>query len=326
MTGLRVWTIFLLLLVSGCAHHQKIPPENIHAVYLGDGMEGTLLKRYAPAFLTLDYQSTYNRIGKPSARYDEEGQEIIYIDPARPVIYTMEREFSTAKGAYTNLIYRVHFSKVPFSIIPFYLTSGYNVGIIVIITLDAEKKPVLLSTVGTCGCYLAIVPTTYLPSDALPRDWQEKPLEVYGEELPWVLDYTEKESPKVLVHLRPGVHRIMDLEIVAGEELPGARPLKIIRTPLLPASELESIPLNGKTTRFYYDRGPAKGHVKGSAKIWETLLLSLISFDFFVGTDKVYADTQAYGNPFYTSLKPWNRKRSDMWNFTRFLEFWGWRL
>ncbi len=31
-------------------------------------------------------------------------------------------------------------------------------------------------------------------------------------------------------------------------------------------------------------------------------------------------------NPFYTSLKPWNRKASDMWNFAHFLQFWGWRL
>jgi len=31
-------------------------------------------------------------------------------------------------------------------------------------------------------------------------------------------------------------------------------------------------------------------------------------------------------NHLYTSLKPWNRTESDMWNFARFLEFWGWRL
>jgi len=54
--------------------------------------------------------------------------------------------------------------------------------------------------------------------------------------------------------------------------------------------------------------------------------LSLFSLDFFVGTDKVYSDCRETSNPFYTSLKPWNRKASDMWNFTEFLEFWGWRL
>jgi hypothetical protein len=54
--------------------------------------------------------------------------------------------------------------------------------------------------------------------------------------------------------------------------------------------------------------------------------MSLISMDFYVGTDKVYEDDGDYGNPFYTSLKPWNREASDMRDFPRFLEFWGWGL
>jgi hypothetical protein len=61
-------------------------------------------------------------------------------------------------------------------------------------------------------------------------------------------------------------------------------------------------------------------------KLWESLFLSLISMDMFVGADKVYADPRETGNPFYTSLKFWNRNSSDMWNFPGFLQFWGWRL
>ena len=91
-------------------------------------------------------------------------------------------------------------------------------------------------------------------------------------------------------------------------------------------ASLGEIPLNGTKTSFYHDRGPLKGHVKGSVKPWETLLLSLVSQDLFVGTDKVYGDSEITENPFYTSLKPWNRNSSDMWNFADFLEFWGWRL
>jgi hypothetical protein len=41
---------------------------------------------------------------------------------------------------------------------------------------------------------------------------------------------------------------------------------------------------------------------------------------------KLFIIINETSNPFYTSLKPWNRKASDMWNFTEFLEFWGWRL
>lgn len=326
MIAVRIFLIALAITVSGCAHHQKLPTEKVHTIYRASGGEGEILKRFAPVFLTYDYQQDYNRIGRPAARLDEKGEEIIYVDPTEPVIYYLVEEFSTEQGKYTNLVYRVHFPKVPFSIIPFNLTSGNNVGVIVVITLNSQQRPVLLTTVGTCGCYAAIVPTTYLPRDGLPEDWNDTALDVYGEQLPSVLDYEKKERPTLLVHLRPGVHRIMDLEIVDLADLTQPGSFLIISAPLEPASNLERIPLDGETTSFYYDFGPQKGHVKRSMKFWETILLSLISWDFFVGTDKVYGENDRYENPFYTSLKPWNRKASDMSDFARFLQFWGWKL
>lgn len=326
MIAVRVFLIALAITVSGCAHHQKLPPEKVHTIYLADGEEGEALNRYAPVFLTYDYQREYNRLGRPVARFDEKGEEIIYVDATKPVIFYLKQEFSTEQGKYTNLVYRIHFPKVPFSIIPFYLTSGNNVGVIVVITLDSQQRPVLVTTVGTCGCYAAIVPTTYLPRDDFPGDWKDRPLDVYGEQLPSILDYDKKEHPKLLVHLRPGVHRIMDLEIVGAADLSHSGSFFAIQAPLEPVSNLERIPLDGETTSFYYDFGPQKGHVKRSMKFWETILLSLISWDFFVGADKIYGDNDAYENPFYTSLKPWNRKASDMSDFAGFLQFWGWKL
>jgi len=322
----KISVVVLVIIASGCAHHWSLPPEEIHTVFTANHEEGSLQIRYAPVFLTYDYRNDYNRIGSPAARINKEGNEQIYVDSEKPAIYYMKKEFSTEKGEYTNLIYRVHFPKIPFSIIPFNLTSGSNVGIIVVITLDEKNRPLLVTTANTCGCYMAIVPTTYLPPDALPKDWKEEPLDVYGEELPWILDYGEMSSPKLIVHVRPSVHRVMDLEIVNGESLSRSQGFRSIQAPLTPTDDLERIPLNGRATSFYYDYGPQKGHVKGSMKFWETLLLSLISWDFFVGADKVYGDNEKYDNPFYTSLKPWNRTASDMWNFARFLEFWGWRL
>jgi hypothetical protein len=298
----------------------------VHTIYRASGEDDEIPKRFAPVFLTYGYQKEYNRIGRPAARFDEKGEEIIYVDPTEPVIFYLKQEFSTEKGKYTNLVYRVHFPKVPFSIIPFNLTSGNNVGVIVVITLDSQQQPVLVTTVGTCGCYVAIVPTTYLPREDLPEDWKDTALDVYGEQLPSVLDYEKKERSTLLVQLRPGVHRIMDLEIVDLADLTQPGSFNIITAPLEPASDLERIPLDGKTTSFYYDYGPQKGHVKRSMKFWETILLSLISWDFFVGADKVYGENDRYENPFYTSLKPWNRKASDMSDFARFLQFWGWRL
>ena len=106
----------------------------------------------------------------------------------------------------------------------------------------------------------------------------------------------------------------------------GRESLEKIATQLLPMEDLDAISIDGKTTSFYYKEGVLKGHVKGSIKYWESIFMSLFSLDLFVGMDKAYSDTELTGNPFYTSLKPWNRNSSNMWDFAGFLEFWGWRL
>ena len=322
----RILILPALLIISACAHHQRIPVEIPNTLYSADGGVDEILNLYAPLLVAHGYSAVHNRIGRPAAKYDSQGNEQIYIDSENPVIYYLKQNFSTKKGSYTNLIYRVHFSKVPFSLIPFHLAAGDNVGLMVVITLDSRAKPVLVTTVHTCGCYLAIVATSFLPRDALPLNQQEKPIRVYGEKLPWQLDYSGRDNPGLLVHLRPGVHRVMDLEIVAATELQDLRRYTIIKAPLKPVRELEQIPLGNGFTSFYHQTGLLKGHVKGSVKFLESILLSLPSLDFFVGTDKVYGDQQETGNPFYTSLKPWNRNASDMGNFARFLKFWGWRL
>jgi hypothetical protein len=300
--------------------------RRVHAVYAPVSNQHTLTARHAPAFLIYHWDATYNRIGRPSARLERSGDEEIWIDPSRPVIYHQTREFSTPKGIYTNLIYRVHFSEVPHSLIPFHLTAGKNVGILVIITLDRKQRPLLVTTVGTCGCYAAVVPTEFLPAHCYPLGWDRMPQAVYGETLPSILRYRHLKSPRLLVHVRPALHRIMDLEYTPQADLPRRGPYKIIRAPLEPVASLKALPLNGRTTSLYYPNWPLKGHVKGSIKPWETLFMSVISLDFFVGSDKVYADSRISGNPFYTSLKPWNRGKSDLWQFARFLRYNGWRL
>ena len=192
-------------------------------------------------------------------------------------------------------------------------------------TLNAENLPVLVTTVGTCGCYKAMVPTEYLPGDAFPENWKAQPLDIYGEQLPPLLKFTGIPRPRILVYLRPEVHRVMDIEVWDARDL-SADPFRIIPMNVEAMDRLEHLSLNGGTTSFYHDQGVLKGHVKGAVKPWETLFMSLISLDLFVGTDKAYADTAVTGNPFYTSLKPWRREDSNMWDFARFLHYWGWRL
>ena len=321
-----ILAVSLLLCAAGCAEGQRLPPEERRTVYIAQGFEGSVLERYAPVFLTHGYGEPYNRIGKPTATMDEHGREQISVDPTRPIMYYLIRTFSTQKGTYTNLIYRVHFPEVPFSLIPFHLTAGRNVGLLVVVTLDARDLPVLVTTVHTCGCYVAVIPTSFLARDSFPPEWRDEPLEVWGERLPARLEYGSREHPRLLVQVRPGVHRVTNLEIVDERSLLPSPAVTVVRAPLMPVGELDRLPLDGGRTSFFYREGLREGHVKGSIKPWESLFLSLPSLDPLVGSDKAYGDRRETGNSFYTSLKPWNREASDMWDFPGFLTFWGWRL
>ena len=319
-------TALLLFLVAGCAHHVPIATDSKQALYMAAENGEDSLHRFAPVFRVYDYHHRYNRIGRPVAKREEDGRERITIDADQPTIYFEKRPFSTAKGSYTNLIYRVHFPSVPYSLIPFNLTAGNNPGLIIVITLNRQEEPVLVTSVHTCGCYKALVATTALSEEALPLKRQRKPdvIKVYGEHLPAVIDYRHKSKPRLLVDLRPGVHRVMDLEIIDAPTIDYVSSKEmVLKVPLEPSENLNRLRLNGHETSFYRQEGIMKGHVKGAVKPLETLLMSWMSLDLFIGTDKAYGHED---NPFYTSLKPWNRRKSDMNHFARFLEFWGWDL
>ncbi|HID70249.1 MAG TPA: hypothetical protein EYP35_07295 [Desulfobacterales bacterium] len=250
-------------------------------------------------------------------------EDQIFIDPQKPVFYFSKRSFTTSNGTYTNLIYRIHFVETPFSLFPYYLAAGKNTGMLVTITADLENRPLLITTVNTCGCYVTIIPTNHLPAQAYPASWSDKEQHIYGEVLPARIEM-KTAGDKLLVTIRPAVHRVMDVRIVDADAMADV-PKSI--ADILPLSILKSLQLpEGGTTSMFYDTWPLKGHVKGAIKPWETLLLSLVSMDLFVGMDKEYGNTTESGNPFYTSLKPWNRQASDMNNFAKFLQFYGWNL
>jgi hypothetical protein len=312
--------VSVFLFFPACSQHQDIHTQiKSPTVYVPTVKEKSSAHIFAPVFLITDTSQSYDKIGSPTAHYNSDGQEVISIDINQPAIYYFKKKFKTDSGEYTNHIYRIHFPKTPVS----FLTAGQNVGLMVIVTVDGSEKPVLITTVHTCGCYLAIVPTSFIQKDALPKNWNPVSQSVFSETLPGMVDYESKSKPKLLIYLRSSVHRVADIQIVESDTLTD---INTFSMPLVPMNRLNTIPLNGSFTSFYHEKGILKGHVKGSVKFWETIFLSLISLDFFVGTDKSYINSNETGNRFYTSLKPWNRNRSDMWHFNRFLKFWGWRL
>jgi hypothetical protein len=326
LPGYRLVMVILVLLLTGCAHNYPVATDQPAALYAIQPGEDADFEKYAPMFFVPEYNDNFNRIGNPVLILSESGKEKVTIDASNPVVYTMKRTFTTDRDTYTNYIYRVHFPRIPYRLVPFNLAAGENIGLMVVVTTDSRDRVLLYTTVHTCGCYMAFTPTDLMPADWYPEKWPEGSFSVYGETMPNRVEIKKVSDPVFVAHLRPSVHRVMHVEVVDRSRVPSTG-IQAIEMPMEDITSLERLerPDSGFTS-LYYTTGGMKGHVKGSWKPLETLFLGIISLDFAVGTDKAYADTEITENPFYTSIKPWNRQKSDMWYFARFLEFWGWNL
>lgn len=315
--------LFLILLMGYLAGCTPLPAdhafkETVQLEHSDDTAAGKIL----PVFTTLESGKTYNRVGTVEA-LDKDGCVTVRVNGARPTVYQAFAKFATTKGEYTNAIYRVHFEKTPFSLFPFFLTAGKHPGLLVVLTRDQDDRLVLVTTVHTCGCYVAILPTGWLAGDAYPDNWPESQIDIYGESLPARLPVVVPGQSIELV-IRPGTHRVMDVNVI-NEKEQGER--NFVTAEIRSQESLRHLHTEqGDETSFYYSNWPLTGHVKGAFKWWELILLSLPSMDLFVGMDKDYGSTVLTGNPFYTSLQPWYRSRSDMNQFSTFLQFHGWKL
>ncbi len=327
---LRPALIVALILLSACAtsrsHNDALHNSRTHATAYIVNDQPTDFTRFAPAFIAEQTDQSFNRIGKPRARLDDQGKTVIDIDASEPLAYVDRQTFTTANGSYTNLIYRIHFEETPFSLFPFHITAGSNNGLLTLLTLDASNRPVLVTTVHTCGCFLAIVPTSYLPASAYPAGWKLDSQWVYGMTLPGLLELPEPfdADSRIAIFLKNETHRVMDIQVLSQEEI--TQHFHSEALGISPVAALMKLPVGDSTTSFYETEGSRKGYVKGSHKQFEQLLISWWAFDWRVGEDKAYGDKNETGTVFYTSLKPWNRQASDMWPFAEFLSFWGWGL
>lgn len=329
----RVMSILcMLVLLSACTTTRPgyDTPEYNNANYAAFVVNNRQdeFSRFAPVFIPAGRNSSFNRIGNPEASQNSDGREVIRVDPDEASVFVDRQYFSTERGRYTNLIYRIHFEKTPFSLLPFHLTAGKNNGLLAIITLDASSKPILLTTVHTCGCYLAFTPTSFMPGEYHPDDWTSGSQDVYGMSLPGQLEFSEPFDPeqRFAIFLQEETHRVMDIDVQTLQQVRSHNP--VIPLEIAPVDDLRSLPLgdSGNTTSFFETEGDRKGYVKGAYKPFERLFMSWWSLDWRVGEDKAYGDRNETGTVFYTSLKPWNRYESDMWPFADFLEFWGWGL
>jgi len=319
--------VICLLSLASCAPIAGIQEKEDHLAYLPRIDQQNLLSLYQPLFLIEKPDIPYNRIGTPHAEFDEDGKESISVDPTTASIYAETRRFKTERNLYTNLIYRVHFSETPWGLIPFQIAVGKNVGLFIIVTLNSANLPVLYTTVHTCGCYLAFIPTSYLPHDAYPTNWPEGKQIVYSKILPAQLNmngYIPGQRLPV-IFLENASHRVKGVWLA---DLPILREYPTDTPNLLPMATLEELSLKGTegTTSFYESSGARTGYVKGSHKPLERLLMSWWALDWRIGEDKKLGENTTDPPIFFTSLKPWARDLSDMRDFPTFLSYWGWNL
>ena len=320
-----ILSLILLIFLPSCTTISDHPlSNNLLAYNVTD--DDSLLSRYMPVFLIENHKNRHNLIGTASAKAIEGKEEIIYINPVKATVYTQTRKFKASKNTYTNLVYRVHFEQIPGGFIPFYLGKGKNMGLIVIVTLNFRNQPILYTTVHTCGCYLAFVPTSHMLESGFPRDWDKGRQSVYFENLPGILDYDKLSSDqeKTVILIRDGSHRVKNIWLSPPDSL---KKYKTVRAQNQPLDLLKKLPMKDhKTTSFFESSGSRMGYVKGSYKFREWLLMSWWVFDARIGEDKVFGKDKNDGILFYTSLKPWAREKSDMRDFIAFLRYWNWEL
>lgn len=324
---IRISLFIVFSFLLGCSTGQKpvrLPASQIQAVKLEQGSQ--LLQKFSPVFLIEEFTRPYNLIGTPKARLNDENEEEVYVDPSQATIYTENRSFFTANGTYTNLLYRVHFREVPTSMDPFFLGAGQNPGLFIIVTLNSQKEPVLYTSVNTCGCYVAFLPTSYLKPHCYPDYWKRPRQKIYGENLPAYLDFSKNKNPAnpVIFLIRSGSHRVKDVWLSADGRFDADHTVRAQQKALEDLTHL--VRDDGQPSSFYETAGSRAGYVKSSQKIFERVLMSWWALDWRVGEDKRLGINKQDGPVFYTDLRPWARNASDMRDFKTFLEHWGWRL
>ena len=136
--------VFAPLLMAAERAAADEAPGSVSA-YVLEGAEG-LLQRFAPVFVIEHDDASFNKIGTAAARTTEGGKAEVYVDSSYPTIYTDVQPFETEKDRYTNLIYRIHFERNPFTLAPLNVSAGKNVGAIAVVTLNSREEPVWLTT------------------------------------------------------------------------------------------------------------------------------------------------------------------------------------
>ncbi len=289
---------------------------------LPDGEEAALLERFAPVFWIEQGEAEWNRVGTPFIRRRCMA-EWVRVDPERATLYAEVIPERVGERECLQLVYRLHFDQLAFTWKDF-ASLHRNAGLLVLITLEKDSLvPLVLTTVHTCGCWLAVLPTDRLEPLALPGDWPPSRVEIAGESLPAVVSVPEPGSRWIL-HLATRTHRVRDV-LTSGEPQDGLeRPL-----PLRPMDDLYRLEVEGHPLErgsLFYTGGFLRGYVRGAWVPIEGLTAGIVLLDPRLGMDRDFGAPDRTGARFHTALLPWNRERSRLDRFGRLLDWLGFHL
>jgi hypothetical protein len=325
----RALVALLLVLGSGIADGASgevvvyVPPACEAPVDIES--DAALLRCFAPSFVVARVEESYNRIGAIVLERGGFGGLSVRVDPDRPVIYTEVRLDIVGGELVRQLVYRVHFEKIPFEFSLKFYEAHRNPGLLVVVTVDAAAaKPRFVTVVHTCGCYAAILPTSHVPAAALPKDRARDVVHIYGQTLPAILE-VPSAGARLRLSLEAGSHRATDVRFDTAP--PSGR---VIPIEFRPIADLRDMPVlggsDGERASAFHDTWPARGHLRGAWNPFEGLTLwGIVALDPMVGMDKDLGDPAQTGTAFYTMLTPWLQSASRLDRFDRLLRELGYR-
>lgn len=288
-----------------------MPPECSSADAAGRDPDA-LLRCYAPVFWIDPGERSFNRIGSPAIRLDG-ARERVWIDTETPAVFVSARTDRIGLTDVLHLVYRIHFPRLAFKPAVFF-EMHRNAGLLTIVTLRAgDLAPILVTTVYSCGCYRALLPTDLFPPDALPQKWPKDRKRVFGKSLPAVVTHPQSGGRRLVVLLASRTHRVEEIQTL---EQP--RSGRSVALPLRPMEDLHRLPVAGREgapASFFYTEGALKGHVRGAWSPIEGLTAGVLVLDPTLGMDKDFGDPRETGTRFYTSLLPWQRDASRLDRF-----------
>jgi hypothetical protein len=276
---------------------------------LEENREAALLLRHAPAFVVRESENAVNRIGTPEIHH-ESGRDRVLVNPAAPRIYVQVRRDRIGATPVLQLLYRVHFEAVPLASKVFF-EAHRNAGVLAIVTLTEHKRqPIFFSTVHTCGCFLALLPTDRLLREALPDNWPKNTKRVTGKTLPAIVKYPKSAQTRLAVRLEPKTHRIEHIETTAT--MPKIPRTVVALHSMKELHQLKVVGGGGRRGSFFYTSGPLRGYVRGAWSPIEGLTLGALLLDPMLGSDKDFGDPEITSTRFYTSIWPWEREISRL--------------